>query len=110
MKKPPPQKREDKEQQAVALQYRDSQRIPKVLASGSGDLAKEIVKLALANKVPVEKNETLAALLSKFQPGEVISPETYDLVAELIVFLYESDLEWRESHRFLDEIIGNKKE
>ena len=98
----------DAPQHAVALQYNESQKIPKVLATGSGDLAKHIVDLAIKNKVPVEENDTLATLLSQLNPGDIISPETYELVAELLVFLYESDLEWRENHKFLDEIIGKK--
>lgn len=96
-------------QRAVALQYSEKEKIPKILATGSGDLARQIVELALANKIPVEKDETLASLLSQLKPGDAIPPETYRLLAEIIAFLYESDQEWRESHKFLDGIFGNAK-
>ena len=106
MQDPRKDNRDSDQQEAVALQYKDLQQIPKVMASGTGSLAKEIIALAIENNVPVEKNEALVSVLSKLQPGDVITPETYELVAKLICFPYESDLDWQDSHSFLDSIIA----
>lgn len=90
---------------AAAVQYQDKEQLPRVLAGGAGSLAHEIVSVAQSHGIPVQKDETLALVLSQLKPGELIPPETYRLVAELVTFLYESDKEWREKHQFLKDTI-----
>lgn len=81
---------------AVALQYELGERAPKVLASGAGELAKRILELAEKNKVPVHQDSSLAEILSKVAVGQEIPPETYQVVAEILAFLYRTDSEWRK--------------
>ena len=99
------QKNATTSRQAAALQYNEHERIPRVLAGGSGEIADAIVEAAAANGIPVRQDEALACVLSKLRPGELIPPETYRLAAELIAFLYESDREWAAQHEFLAPIL-----
>ena len=59
---------------AVALRY-DGENTPTVTAKGRGDLAQEIIDLALANEIPLENNPELVKLLSTIPLGNEI-PET----------------------------------
>lgn len=86
---------------AVALQYKDSESLPKVLATGIGELARQILKIAEDLKIPVQHDQALTEMLSSLPPGSVITPESYRLVAEIICFLYQTDKEWREKHSTL---------
>lgn len=88
--------------QAVALQYNQTERLPRVLASGTGEVARHILRLAEEHHVPIKQNEPLAEMLSKLDAGAVIPPETYGLVAEIISFLFHTDEEWRKKHSFLE--------
>ena len=92
---------------AAALQYNEQERIPRVLAGGLGKIAEEIIDTASTYGIPVQKDEALAVVLSQLKPGELIPPETYRLAAELIAFLYDTDLEWRKEHPFIDTIFKN---
>lgn len=90
---------------AIALQYQDVDQIPRVLASGAGELARQIVRLAEQHGVALHQNSALAELLSKLPAGAVISPDTYRLVAEIICFLYYTDQEWRAAHDKLSPLL-----
>jgi flagellar biosynthesis protein len=63
-----------------------------VAATGRGLVADQIIALAEASGVPVERDPALVSLLSGLQVGEAIPPELYQAVAELLVFLYDLDL------------------
>jgi len=90
---------------AVALQYRDLDRLPEVVASGSGRLALEIAAIAERHGIPVERDGELAEMLAALEAGEGVPPESFRLVAELISFLYHADEEWRRGHGFLDALL-----
>ena len=64
---------------------------PFVAASGYGSVADEIVALAERHGVPVEHDPALAALLSSLRIGQALPPEMYQVIAELLVFLYDLD-------------------
>ncbi len=64
---------------------------PVITASGRGFLADEIVAMAEANGVPVERDPALAMALSHLEVGQAIPPALYTAIAELLVFLYELD-------------------
>ena len=74
----------DKEKTAVALSYDPSDVAPKIVATGKGHVADKII--ASAN-VPFYKDSKLADTLSKFEIGEAIPPELYEVVAEILVFV-----------------------
>ena len=94
-----------KRQHAVALSYNESDLIPRVVASGVGEVAKSILKLAQENNIPIKEDQTLTDLLSKLDVGQVISQECFRLVAEILSFLFHADKEWREKHKFIGEIV-----
>jgi len=82
-----------KEQQAaVALGYDPTAPdAPKVLASGLGEIAKKILDIARENDVHIHKDDNLATLLAQVPVGSEIPEEAYQLVAELLSFLYQTD-------------------
>jgi len=86
----------DKRSRAVALQYGEDDDIPKVIASGAGELARQIIEIAVENKVPLFRNDALSDMLSGLEVGAEISQESYTLVAEIISFLFQTDREWQK--------------
>lgn len=72
---------------AVALKY-DGQSAPTITAKGKGDIAQEIIDIALANDVPLDNNPELVNLLSSIPLGDSIPEALYIAVAEVIAFAY----------------------
>ena len=60
---------------------------PKVLATGKGLVAEKIIEEAKKSDVPVHKDSKLAGTLSKLEIGDMIPPELYEAVAEVLVFV-----------------------
>lgn len=90
---------------AIALQYCQQDELPRIVASGAGEIAKQILELAKRHNIPVREDEELTAMLANLNVGAFISPESYQLVAEVISFLYHSDKEWRERHPELKDVM-----
>lgn len=76
-----------KVKQAVALSYDPEDEAPKVIASGRGALAERIIEKAKEAKVPLHKDDKLADTLSRLEIGDMIPPELYEVVAEILVFV-----------------------
>lgn len=77
---------------AVALGYAPgSEQAPKVLAAGFGEVAKRILELAKENHLHIHEDENLAQLLAQVPVGQEIPEDAYQLVAELLAFLYQTD-------------------
>lgn len=75
---------------AVALGYEENeQSAPKVLASGKGEQASKIIRLAGEYGVPIKEDANLVELLSKLDLGDEIPPNMYKAVAEIFAFIYE---------------------
>lgn len=87
------EKKEKKEKvkQAIALSYDPAEEAPKVIASGKGVLAERIIERAQESKVPVHRDDSLAETLSRLEIGEMIPPELYEVVAEILVFVDAMD-------------------
>lgn len=77
--------------QAIALSYDPAEDAPKVIASGKGVLADKIIEKAKENAIPVHRDDKLAQTLSKLEIGEMIPPELYEVVAEILVFVDAMD-------------------
>ncbi|MCD6326094.1 flagellar biosynthesis protein FlhB [bacterium] len=75
---------------AVALQYIGiGAGAPVVLAKGSGTIAKQIIKIATENDVPIVENKPLArALYGAVEPGDVIPENLYKAVASVLAYVY----------------------
>ena len=78
---------QNKPLKAIALQY-DGENAPIVTASGEGDIAEEIIRIAKEHGVPLREDMMLAALLSELELGEEIPPLLYRVVAEVIAYAY----------------------
>ncbi len=76
---------------AVALQYNPGEAAPKILATGKGILAEKIIETAKASDVPLYRDDKLANTLSKLEIGDMIPPELYAVVAEILVFVDDCD-------------------
>ncbi len=72
---------------AIALQY-DGDNAPVVTATGEGDIAQEIIRIAKEHGVPLREDVMLAALLSDLELGEEIPPLLYRVIAEIIAYTY----------------------
>ena len=72
---------------AIALEYNPNEDAPKVIATGKGLLAEKIIEEAKKSDVPVHKDSKLAGTLSKLEIGQMIPPELYEAVAEILVFV-----------------------
>lgn len=77
---------------AVALGYNaESAAAPRVIASGQGLIAENIIRLADEYKVPLREDPVLVDALRQLQLGEEIPPELYQVVAEVLAFIMEID-------------------
>lgn len=85
------QDKKNKPKQAVALSYDPSEDAPKVIASGRGLLAEKIIEKAKEAEVPIHRDDKLADTLSRLEIGEMIPPELYEVVAEILVFVDAMD-------------------
>ena len=72
---------------AVALSYEVGDQAPKVVASGRGKIAEKIIEKAKESNVAVHEDSKLADTLSNLEIGEMIPPELYEVVAEILVFV-----------------------
>lgn len=77
-------------QKAVALKYeREKHNAPKVVASGKGNVAEHIIKLAKEHDILIKKDADLVELLSKIEVNKEIPPMLYKAVAEVFSFIYK---------------------
>lgn len=83
--------KKEKVKQAIALEYNPAEEAPKVIASGRGALAERIIATAQESKVPIHRDDKLADTLSRLEIGDVIPPELYEVVAEILVFVDAMD-------------------
>ena len=79
--------RKNKPKTAVAIQYEPGEIAPVVVASGKGKVAERIIDAAKEADVPVHEDSKLADTLSSLEIGEMIPPELYEVVAEILVFV-----------------------
>ena len=84
-------KQEAKTRTAVALSYAPNDEAPKVIASGRGYLADKIIARAKEANIPLHQDEKLADTLSRLELGDMIPPELYEVVAEILLFVDRMD-------------------
>lgn len=77
--------------QAVALEYDPEDEAPRVIASGRGALAEKIIEKAQEHDVPIHRDDKLADTLSRLEIGDMIPPELYEVVAEILMFVDSMD-------------------
>ena len=72
---------------AVAIAYNPGETAPKIIATGKGHLAEKIIEKAKEDNIPFYRDAKLAKTLSKLEIGDMIPPELYEVVAEILVFV-----------------------
>ncbi len=81
-----------KNQKAVALGYDEKKDdAPKVLASGKGIIAEQIIKIARDGNIPMHKDADLIEILSLLEIDESIPIEVYSVVAKIFTYIYEQN-------------------
>lgn len=85
-----------KRSHAIALHYGVEDSAPKIVASGPGEIARRILQIAKENNVPIHQNDTLTSVLSNFEIGATVPEECYRAVAEILAFLFRTDLAWKD--------------
>lgn len=84
--------KQDKTKFAAAIRYRPGvDESPVVLAAGQGQIAEMIMKLADEAGIPNHIEPALAKILAKLEPGTPIPEETYQLVAQILAFIWRLD-------------------
>lgn len=73
--------------EAIALVY-DGDQAPTLTAKGEGELAEQIVQLAMDYEVPIYENADLARMLTRMELGDQIPEELYRTIAEIIAFAW----------------------
>ncbi len=74
---------------AIALQYDpDTDEAPRVVATGRGEIADKILKIAQENQIPIREDPILAQALSLVDLEEEIPSELYAVVAEVLGWVY----------------------
>jgi flagellar biosynthesis protein len=81
-----PDKRRER---AVALRYEsEKDDAPRVIAKGAGEIARKIVEIAREHGVTIYEEGELAEVLSRLDLNQIIPPEMYQAVAEVLAFVY----------------------
>lgn len=73
--------------EAIALLYEGDQ-APTLTAKGEGELAEQIIQLAMEYEVPIYENAELARVLARLELGDQIPEALYRTIAEIIAFAW----------------------
>lgn len=77
---------------AIALSYNEEcDAAPRVTAKGKGHVAEKIIEAAKENDVPIKEDPSMVELLSEVELNEEIPEELYEVVAELLSYIYRLD-------------------
>lgn len=80
-------------EKAVALSFDPANPdVPKVVASGQGGVARQILEIAFANGVKVREDADLAEILSTLEIGSEIPVIAFAAVAEILSHVYRWEL------------------
>ncbi len=72
---------------AVALKY-DGEKAPTISATGTHDLADEIIRIAREHDIPLYENAELASILARLSLNEEIPESLYRVIAEILAFAF----------------------
>lgn len=78
-------------QQAVALTYEHGEFAPKVVASGKGLVAEQIIARAKENNIFIHESKDLVGLLMQVDLDDNIPPALYQAIAEILAWLYRME-------------------
>lgn len=78
---------EQQSRAAVALKY-DGEKAPTISATGTHELAEEIIRIAREHNVPLYENAELASILARLSLNEEIPESLYRVIAEILAFAF----------------------
>lgn len=97
MKKP--DLRLHKRKKAVAMRYKQGKdRAPKIVAKGQSKVAERIIETAKDHNVPIYEDPKLAEAISYVGLGDEVPENLYDIVAQVLSFVYQLDEKWRDRY------------
>jgi flagellar biosynthesis protein len=74
---------------ATALRYDpEKESAPRVIASGQRKIAEQILAEARKHNIAIYEDAALTAALSNVNLGDEIPPELYQVVAEVLAYIY----------------------
>jgi flagellar biosynthesis protein len=75
---------------AVAIKYDKEFPAPFIMAKGDGFIANRLIEIAKEHDIPIVKDNLLSETLFLMEPGEYIPDEVFDIVAEILVFIKDT--------------------
>lgn len=85
-------------EKAVALVYEpEKSGVPKVVASGKGEVAARILATAKSAGVHVVEDSELLEILGQIPVGQEIPEKLFQAVAEILAFVYRINNRYRDS-------------
>lgn len=92
------QDRNSKKRAAIALGGTGGklESIPKVLASGKGDIAKKILDWADEQGLAIKQDSDLAQVLINLDLGDSVPEEVFMAVAEILYYIFEVNASLKE--------------
>lgn len=92
---------------AVAISYQEHDNAPRVVAKGRGLIAEEIIARANEHGVFIHQSKELVSLLMKIDLDKNIPPVLYQVVAELLAWLYHIESEKTNTKKTLSTPTNN---
>ncbi|OQY08193.1 MAG: flagellar biosynthesis protein FlhB [Fusobacteriia bacterium 4572_132] len=77
---------------AVGIRYKEEKdNAPKIIAKGQGKVAEKIIEIAEENGINIKKDKNLLEILYKMDIAEEIPEELYEVMAEILTYIYRLD-------------------
>ena len=81
-----------KGKKAIALGYDEKKdHAPKIVATGKGVIAEQIINIATSNNIPMHYDADLVEILSLLEIDSYIPLEVYGVVAEILSYIYKQN-------------------
>ena len=82
---------------AIGIGYdKDTDLAPRVIAKGTGSLAERIIQIAKEHNIPIHEDPDLVEILAGVDLYKEIPPITYQVIAEILAFIYTMNNKWKE--------------
>lgn len=75
---------------------RDRRHSPRVVASGRGAVAEQILAIAFERGIPVREDSDLAEILSTLEVESEVPIDALAAVAEILSYVYRANRDWRQ--------------
>lgn len=89
-----PLNRKKNQKASIAVAIEDSTKgedIPTISAAGRGEIAEQIIQLALENGIKIREDSALAEILATIELDSPIPSEAFMAVAEILSYVYRAN-------------------